>query len=107
MKPAEIRAMSELQLEQTLTDLHVEWRNLRFQEAVGRHAGDLEEDAAGLDDGNPVLRVALAGTHARLRRLLRDGLVWEDPDPNLAAAAQMVGDRPASGLDLAAVDPAR
>ena len=36
MKPAEIRALSEEQLEQQLTDLHVEWRNLRFQEAVGR-----------------------------------------------------------------------
>lgn len=36
MKPAEIRALNEAQLEQQLTDLHVEWRNLRFQEAVGR-----------------------------------------------------------------------
>ena len=36
MKPADIRAMSDIQLDQTLTDLHVEWRNLRFQEAVGR-----------------------------------------------------------------------
>lgn len=36
MKPGEIRAMSEAQLDQLLTDLHTEWRNLRFQEAVGR-----------------------------------------------------------------------
>ena len=36
MKPADIRALNEDQLEQQLTDLHVEWRTLRFQEAVGR-----------------------------------------------------------------------
>ena len=36
MKATEVRAMSDIQLDQTLTDLHVEWRNLRFQEAVGR-----------------------------------------------------------------------
>jgi large subunit ribosomal protein L29 len=28
--------MSETQMEQQLTDLHTEWRNLRFQEAVGQ-----------------------------------------------------------------------
>jgi large subunit ribosomal protein L29 len=28
--------MSEVQMEQQLTDLHTEWRNLRFQEAVGQ-----------------------------------------------------------------------
>ncbi|MEZ4495829.1 MAG: 50S ribosomal protein L29 [Thermomicrobiales bacterium] len=36
MKASEIRAMSEAQMDQTLTDLHTEWRNLRFQEAVGQ-----------------------------------------------------------------------
>ncbi len=36
MKAVDIRALNEDQLEQQLTDLHVEWRNLRFQEAVGR-----------------------------------------------------------------------
>ena len=36
MKPVDIRALNEDQLEQQLTDLHVEWRTLRFQEAVGR-----------------------------------------------------------------------
>ena len=36
MKATDVRAMSDIQLDQTLTDLHVEWRNLRFQEAVGR-----------------------------------------------------------------------
>lgn len=36
MKASDIRGMSEVQMEQQLTDLHTEWRNLRFQEAVGQ-----------------------------------------------------------------------
>ncbi|MEZ4500137.1 MAG: 50S ribosomal protein L29 [Thermomicrobiales bacterium] len=36
MKPSQVRALSEAQLETTLTELHEEWRNLRFQEAVGQ-----------------------------------------------------------------------
>ncbi|MGD9713250.1 MAG: 50S ribosomal protein L29 [Thermomicrobiales bacterium] len=36
MKPSQIRALSEAQIESTLTELHEEWRNLRFQEAVGQ-----------------------------------------------------------------------
>jgi large subunit ribosomal protein L29 len=36
MKAADFRAMSDAQLSEQLTDLHTEWRNLRFQEAVGK-----------------------------------------------------------------------
>ena len=36
MKAAEIRAMSQDQLDGALTELHSEWQSLRFQEAVGR-----------------------------------------------------------------------
>ena len=36
MKPAEIRAMDDEKLGQQVTDLLAEWRNLRFQEAVGQ-----------------------------------------------------------------------
>jgi large subunit ribosomal protein L29 len=36
MKPAEIRALTPAQLEETLRELHGEWRDLRFQEAVGQ-----------------------------------------------------------------------
>jgi len=36
VKASDIRGMSETQMEQQLTDLHTEWRNLRFQEAVGQ-----------------------------------------------------------------------
>jgi large subunit ribosomal protein L29 len=36
MKPAEIRALDAEQVEERLTELHSEWRDLRFQEAVGQ-----------------------------------------------------------------------
>lgn len=36
MKPAEIRGMTDEQLQAQLTELHEEWRNLRFQEAIGK-----------------------------------------------------------------------
>ena len=36
MKAAEIRAMTQDQLDGALTELHSEWQSLRFQEAVGR-----------------------------------------------------------------------
>lgn len=36
MKPAELRSMTEDQLNKMETDLQVEWRNLRFQESVGQ-----------------------------------------------------------------------
>lgn len=36
MKPAEIRALDDQKLEQQVGELQAEWRNLRFQEAVGK-----------------------------------------------------------------------
>jgi large subunit ribosomal protein L29 len=36
MKPAEIRALNAEQREERLQELHAEWRDLRFQEAVGQ-----------------------------------------------------------------------
>ena len=36
MKPAEIRAMDDEKLGQQIESLQAEWRNLRFQEAVGQ-----------------------------------------------------------------------
>lgn len=35
MKPAEIRELTDEELEERLTDLHRELRDLRFQEAIG------------------------------------------------------------------------
>lgn len=39
MKPAEIRALTPEQREARLQELHGEWRDLRFQEAVGKLTG--------------------------------------------------------------------
>lgn len=36
MKPSQIRALTDAQIDTTLTELHEEWRNMRFQEAVGQ-----------------------------------------------------------------------
>jgi large subunit ribosomal protein L29 len=36
VKASDIRGMNEEQMDRQLTDLHTEWRNLRFQEAVGQ-----------------------------------------------------------------------
>src|SRR5215213_4808049 len=75
----------------------------------GRRVGvrQLEQDAARLHDGDPELGVALAGTHARLGRLLRHRLVREDVDPHLAAALDGAGHRDTGGLDLTCAEPAR
>src|SRR6478672_12224221 len=70
-------------------------------------AGHLEEDPARLDDRDPVVGGALAGAHPGLGRLLRGGLVGEDPDPDLAAALDRAGHRAPGGLDLTARDPGR
>ena len=43
----------------------------------------LEQHAARLNDGYPVLRAAFTGTHSGAGRLLGDGLVGEDLDPDL------------------------
>src|SRR5208283_3438328 len=66
------------------------------------HATELEEDGARLDDGHVVLDRALALAHAHLGGLLRDGLVGEDADPELALALEVARDRHAGGLDLLA-----
>src|SRR5919112_2096844 len=71
-----------------------------------RHAGELEHDAPRLDHADPALGRALAGAHARLGRLLREALVGEDVDPDLAAALDLARHRDTSCLDLAVRDPA-
>ena len=63
--------------------------------------------AARLHHRHPALGIALALAHAGLGRLLRDRLVREDPDPDLAAALDVARQRHARGLDLPVGDPAR
>src|SRR5712672_880207 len=71
-----------------------------------RHAGELEHHAARLDHADPALGRALARAHARLGRLLREALVGEDVDPDLAAALDLARHRDTGRLDLAVRDPA-
>src|SRR5262245_16603256 len=71
-----------------------------------RDAGELEHHATGLDHRHPSLGRALARAHAGLGRLLRDRLVREDVDPDLAAALDLARHRDTSRLDLPVRDPA-
>src|SRR3712207_8077508 len=54
---------------------------------------------------SPPLRRPLPLPHPRLRRLLRDRLVREDPDPDLAAALDVPRQRHARRLDLPVAHP--
>src|SRR5207302_4211879 len=76
-----------------------------LRERLG-HAGELEHDAAWLDHGDPAFGRALAFAHAGLGRLLRVRLVWEDVDPDLAAALDLARHGDTSRLDLPVRDPA-
>jgi hypothetical protein len=69
---------------------------------AGGDAGELEEDGAGLDDGDVVLDRALALAHADLGGLLRDRLVGKHADPELSLALEVAGDRDPGRLDLLA-----
>ena len=66
---------------------------------------DLEHDAAGLDDGHPLLGITLTRTHASLGRLLGDGLIGEDRDVDTTATLHVAGHGDTSGLDLTVGDP--
>ena len=60
----------------------------------------------GLTTATQASRGALPLAHARFGGLLRDRLVREEPDPDLAAALDEAGDRDAARFDLARGDPA-
>src|SRR2546429_6464862 len=89
-------ALDDAALHRQLVDraAHRLTRNLLVRE------GHLEEDPPRLHVRHPPLRRALAGTHPGLGRLLRDGLVREDGDPDLAATADVPGHRDTRRLDL-------
>ena len=71
------------------------------------NAADFEHDFLILDDCNPVFRSALAGAHTDAESLLRNRLVGEDLDPDLAAALGVAGHGDTGCFDLIAGDPAR
>src|SRR6188474_1222971 len=70
------------------------------------NSGELEHDAARLDDGDPVLGRALAGAHAGFGRLLRHRLVGKNVDPDFSTALDVARHGDTSRLDLAVGDPA-
>src|SRR5207248_4634862 len=72
-----------------------------FLGELRRHAVHLENDLAGLDLADEVLRVALAVAHADFRGLLRHRLIREDANPDAAAALDVARHRAASGFELA------
>src|SRR5262245_17447009 len=82
----------------------------RRAERLARHVlGDalhLVQDPARFHHGHPLLGVALALAHPRLRRLLRHRLVGKHADPHLAAALETPRQRHARRLDLAVRHPA-
>src|SRR5512133_3701183 len=79
----------------------------RFLRDLERHALDLEDHATRLDDRDPALDAALTGTHSSLGGLLRERMVGEDPDVDLAELLHRARDRDAGRLDLTGGDPAR
>ena len=67
MKPADIRAMSAEQLDQQLNDLHSEWRDLRFQEAVGQLTATARIRAIRKD----IARIHTIRTERRMDELMK------------------------------------
>src|SRR5712691_9912338 len=70
-------------------------------------AGELEHDAARLDDRDPTFGRALALAHPRLGGLLRERLVGKQVDPDLAAALDLARYRDPGRLDLPVRDRTR
>ena len=70
MKAADIRAMTEDQLQERLTELHEEWRNLRFQEAIGKLTATSRTRQIRKD----IARIHTIRTERLIDAALRDGL---------------------------------
>src|SRR5262249_61075835 len=69
------------------------------------HALHLEDDPSRLDHRNPAFGRSLAFAHTGFGGLLRNRLIREDANPELAAALDEASDSDASGLDLLSGDP--
>src|SRR4030095_4929307 len=75
----------------TRDELRLDWKLLRgklhrLTRQLLINALDLVKHASRFNDRDPMIRSSLARTHTSFRRLLRDRLVREHPDPDLAAA---------------------
>ncbi len=69
------------------------------------HAFHLEKNLARANHSHPLLGSAFAFSHAGFGRLLGDGLVGKQPDPNLAAALDETRHGHAGGFNLPVGDP--
>src|SRR3984957_20215914 len=69
------------------------------------HARHFKHDAAGLHYRNPLFRSTFAFAHAGFRRLLSEGLVRENSDPQLSATLDEARNRYARSFNLAVGDP--
>ena len=70
MKAAELRTMTDEQLDDRLAELHDEWRDLRFQEAVGR----LTATARTREIRKTIARIHTIRTERRTEAIARDYL---------------------------------
>src|SRR5882672_8831119 len=77
-----------------------------FHGIDARDAFHLEQDAARLDHGDPVIRSALSLTHTGFSRLLRNRLVREHPVPHLPAPLAETRHGDACRFNLTACNPA-
>src|SRR5262245_29100719 len=68
--------------------------------------GKLEQNAPGLDHGNPLLHCSFAASHPHFQRLFADRLVRKDTDPELTGPFYVSLDRHAPRLQLPRSDPA-
>lgn len=70
MKPSEIRALDDSQLDAELTKLHGEWRDKRFDEAVGK----LNETARIREIKRSIARIHTIRTERQMDAALTAGV---------------------------------
>src|SRR5439155_3787548 len=70
------------------------------------HAFHFKQHFAGANHRHPLLRCAFTFSHTGFSRLLGDGLIREEADPDLAAALNETRHGDAGGFNLAVGDPA-
>src|SRR3989344_6421165 len=69
-----------------------------------RRAVDFEDDATRTDVEDVALHVALSGTHAYFRGLLRERTIWEDAGPDFCSFPGSAVKRTACGFELVGSD---
>jgi hypothetical protein len=67
--------------------------------------GDFKQDRSRSNDGDPMIHWALTLTHSGFCRVLRNRLVWKDPDPNARATLRGPGNGRSASLNLRAGNP--